>query len=166
MAIIWHNFRKRRVLGVGTLIAAGMIITPIALPSTGSGTVPSATPHSVPQNFISGSGSELNTLNKQPSQTVVESSIKAESDNPKLQSVKSHSSSSNNSAETTVRINGQNVPIPKHGSIHKTIQGNGSQTEITVDVDSDSSNSVTQDTKIRVESGSDSHFSHQTRSDE
>lgn len=78
-----------------------------------------------------------------------------------------HSTESNaNSSQTSVTVNGQQVPVPDSGSYHKTIDNGNGRTEINVESSqsstgngsSNSSNSSVQ-LNVRSESHSSSHSS-------
>jgi hypothetical protein len=71
--------------------------------------------------------------------------------------VQSNSSSSGNgNTEVDVTINGQKVPVPKNGQVHKTITENGNQTTVDIQVDNEanSTNVNSSSTSIEVDSSS------------
>ena len=75
------------------------------------------------------------------------------------------SSSGNSDADVT--INGQKVPVPKDGSIHKRMSSNGSETIVDVQIDNDSgsnSNSSSSTTIIIDSHSSNSSESNDERS--
>lgn len=74
-------------------------------------------------------------------------------------------------SDTTVRVNGQNIPVPENGSVHKTVPTEGGHTSIDIDQHTSSSGGQqSSSTRIEVESrssstssGTDSSSSRHTR---
>lgn len=50
-----------------------------------------------------------------------------------------------NSSHTSLMINGQNIPVPENGSIHKQMQTNNGTTSVDLKVDNNSSQSTSND---------------------
>lgn len=87
----------------------------------------------------------------------VTSSMSNPSDNSSSLDVDIHSS--NNSSQTTVKVDGQTVPIADQGTTHKVIQNDNGQTTVDITIDSDTTGRATSrsstDINLRSSSSSD-----------
>ncbi len=64
--------------------------------------------------------------------------------------------STNNSSEASVTVNGQDVPIPDSGHVQKQIDSPGSKTQVDVNIDNSTSTSNSSSTSISIDSYSSS----------
>lgn len=70
------------------------------------------------------------------------------------------SSSNQSQSSTQVNINGQNIPVPSNGTVHRTIQDANGQTNVDISVSNSSSGTESsQHTGVNVESYSSSSVS-------
>lgn len=112
----------------------------------------------VPLNSTSSRTSDLPALEQQ-------SSVESATDSSSSTATPLSSSSENidvnisgNSPQTSVRIDGQSVPVPTDGSTHQVIQNDNGKTTVDINVNSNSSgtSSTRSSTKINLKSSSSS----------
>ena len=76
----------------------------------------------------------------------------------------SNASGSGNS-DVDVTINGQNVPVPENGTIHKRMSDNGNETVVDIQIDNDSSSNNSSSSSTTIDIDSQSHSSGQDNSE-
>lgn len=134
---------RQKSFNYGSAAILALLVTPFALQAVAA--------------TITNNGDQGNVA---PAQHIDQSSeVKAEMDDkPKPESnaevkVETDSSSDADYNDVNVTINGQKVPVPERGSIHRKMTGNNSETSVDIQIDnqSGSSGSTHQSTTIMVD---------------
>lgn len=102
---------------------------------------------------------ETGTMTAQPEVTT-EPVTPAAADDPNSQSINTEVKVENGQTEAKVEVNGQEVPVNPEGSTHTVISGDGSQTTVDVNIQSDNVNTNT----VVGSSGSSSSFTSSVQS--
>jgi hypothetical protein len=113
----------------------------------------------VPLNSTSSRTSDLPALEQQSSVEAVTDSSSSSTTTPLSNSSENIDVNiSGNSPQTSVRIDGQSVPVPAEGSTHQVIQNDNGKTTVDINVNSNSSgtSSTRSSTKINLKSSSSS----------
>lgn len=114
----------------------------------------------VPLNSTNSRTSDLPALEQQSSAEAITDSSSSSTTTPLSNSSENIdvNISGNNSPQTSVRIDGQSVPVPADGSTHQVIQNDNGKTTVDINVNSNSSgtSSTRSSTKINLKSSSSS----------
>lgn len=146
-----HAPRKKTAALIGSL--AGLLLLPAAGYAINSRLSNNEATHN--SNSPSNSSNQGAGISDGSSTQQVLPSTATNSASTNVQTDTNQSSGSN--AQTSLTINGQNVPVPANGSVHKTIVGNNSQTDVDVNVqNSGTATSQHSSTSLQVFSNSSS----------
>jgi len=129
----------------------GVLIAPLVVLAMSDSSVPSAARSTHPTT-ASQEKPTKQTITSEPANTA--DTVRLETHSESSSDTKA-SKDAQNQATTKVRINGQNIPVPQNGSIHKTIKGNNNRTSVDIDIDGTSSSSSTHESNVRIDSNSE-----------
>jgi hypothetical protein len=149
---------KKRYIGLATLL--GLFAAPLTAFALQG------------QNSTSSEPSNNSSNNTSRSETMQESTPPSENTNANSKdkntgtnnnTSQSGSSSNSYSSTTNIKVNGQSIPVPNNGSVHRTMKSNDGQTTTQVTIDhsstSNTQNSSSTNTDIHVSSDSSSEVS-------